>query len=68
MGSVLRVTEGTLAPVSCLEEGRPTCARMAVCRTLTMWEGLDRVIREYLDSYTIADLVRVDEPGNDYVI
>lgn len=68
VGNILRVTEGSLAPVSCLEEGKPVCPRMSQCRTLTMWEGLDRAIRTYLDGYTVADLMRVDEPGNDYVI
>jgi Rrf2 family protein len=68
VGNILRVTEGSLAPVSCLEEGKPVCPRMSQCRTLTMWEGLDRAIRTYLEGYTVADLMRVDEPGNDYVI
>ena len=66
-GAVLRLMEGTLAPVACLEEGRPACPRMAICRTLSMWEGLDRLIREYLDGYTIADLMATDE-GFDYII
>ena len=65
---VLRLTEGSLSPVACLESGAAPCARAAVCRTLSMWQGLDRVIREYLNGYTIADLTRVDVPGNDYVI
>ena len=68
VGNILRVTEGSLAPVSCLEEGKLACPRMSTCRTLTMWEGLDRAIRTYLEGYTVADLMRVDEPGNDYVI
>ena len=67
VGAVLRLMEGTLAPVACLEEGRPACPRMAICRTLPMWEGLDRLIREYLDGYTIADLMATDE-GFDYII
>ena len=65
---VLRLTEGSLSQVACLESGAAPCARAAVCRTLSMWQGLDRVIREYLNGYTIADLTRVDVPGNDYVI
>ena len=68
VGHVLRLTEGSLAPVSCLEEGAPLCGRMADCRTLHMWQGLGETIRQYLDSYTIADLMWVDTPGNDYVI
>jgi Rrf2 family protein len=68
VGAILRLTEGSLAPVSCLEDGALPCSRAARCRTLSLWQGLDRVIQEYLESYTIADLTRPDEPGNDYVI
>lgn len=68
VGSILRLTEGTLSPVSCLEEGATPCAKMASCRTLNLWQGLDQVIYEYLESYTIADLMRVEEQGNDYII
>ena len=41
---------------------------MAQCRTLSLWQGLDRVINEYLDSITIADLMHQGAPGDDYVI
>ena len=68
VGRVLRLTEGTLAPVACLEQGSPVCQRAADCRTIAMWKGLDEVIREYLDGYTIADLMQSAQPGNDYVI
>lgn len=68
VGQILELTEGTLAPVSCLEKGGVPCERAAECRTLPLWQGLDRVIREYLADYTLADLLRPDEPGNDYVI
>ena len=68
VGTVLRLTEDSLAPVACLGEDAPSCARMTTCRTLPMWEGLYKLISEYLDGYTIADLMRVDQPGNDYII
>ena len=68
VGRVLRLTEGSLAPVACLEESAPSCVRMADCRTLPMWQGLNNMINEYLDRFTIADLMQVDEPGNYYVI
>lgn len=54
---VLQLTEGSLAPVSCLESGSPVCSRAATCRTLTMWQGLDKLINQYLENYTIQDLV-----------
>lgn len=56
IGRILRLTEESLAPVSCLEEGRAACPRMAECRTLSMWQGLDKVITDYLDGITLADL------------
>ncbi|MGM9615203.1 MAG: RrF2 family transcriptional regulator [Oscillospiraceae bacterium] len=68
VGHVLRLTEGSLAPVTCLEPNSPSCGRLAECRTLPMWHGLNKVINEYLDQYTIADLMQVDDPGNNYVI
>ena len=68
VGEILRLCEGTLAPVSCLEQGAEPCRRMAHCRTLPLWKELDTLIRNYLDSRTIADLMWRDEPGNDYVI
>ena len=58
VGHILRLTEESLAPVSCLEEGRAPCPRMADCRTLSMWQGLDKVIAEYLDNITLADLAK----------
>ena len=68
VGSILRLTEESLAPVACLDGNADSCPRMAQCRTLSLWQGLDRVIKEYLDSVTIADLMRQGTPGDDYVI
>lgn len=67
-GQILRVMEGSLAPVACLEEGSAPCARVASCRTLSLWSGLNDLIRDYLDRFTIADLMKKDEDGFDYVI
>lgn len=68
VGEILRLTEGSLAPVACLESGARPCPRMAQCRTLPMWEGLDRLISQYLDGITVADLMRRDTGALDYVI
>ena len=68
VGQVLRCMEGSLAPVACLEEGAEPCRRAAECRTLEFWRGLDRVIRSYTDGFTLADLMRNGEDGNEYVI
>ena len=65
---VLRLTEGTLAPVSCLEEGGRPCARAASCRTLPLWKGLNQVVTEYLAGVVLQDLVSREDEGFDYVI
>jgi len=57
-GSILRLTEDSLSPVACLEEDAAPCSRAALCPTLPLWQGLERVINEYLDSVTLADLLR----------
>ena len=68
VGAILRLTEDSLAPVSCLGPGAAVCARAAECRTLHMWQGLDKVINEYLDNVTIADLMKSGAAGDNYVI
>ena len=68
VGTILRLTEDSLTPVNCTGQGEGSCPRMAECRTLSVWQGLDRVINQYLDGITVADLMRSGEPGNDYVI
>ena len=68
VGEILRLTEGSLAPVACLEPGSEACPRAAECRTLSLWRGLDKVINDYLDDFTLADLMHSDPGGYDYVI
>ena len=68
VGEVLEIMEGTLAPVACLESGAPPCARASACRTLEFWRGLDAAIRGYTQRFTIADLMRKEDGGNDYII
>ena len=68
VGSILRLTEDSLAPVSCIDRGPESCPRMADCRTLTMWQGLAKVIDEYLDGITVADLMKTGAAGDYYVI
>ena len=64
VGSILRLTEESLAPVSCLDQDAGSCPRMGECRTLPLWKGLDEVINNYLDSVTLADLVQSDTAGD----
>ena len=66
-GQILRLMEGSLAPVACLEAGSSPCDRAGECRTLSLWAGLNDVINKYLDQYTLADMLREDG-DYDYVI
>ena len=68
VNQVLRLTEGSLAPVACLESSQPICNRLQMCRTLPMWQGLDELISNYFEGFTIADLAQPVQPGDDYVI
>ena len=68
IGDILRLMEGSLAPVACLEDGALPCARAAECRTLEFWRGLDEVIQKYAGSFCLADLMRAAQPGNEYCI
>lgn len=67
VGSVLKLTEGTLAPVACLENEHNKCSRAANCRTLPMWTELDRLIDNYLEGITVGNLAKNISDGN-YVI
>lgn len=58
---ILRLTEGSIVPVSCLECSPNRCDRADGCKTLPMWEKLNELICGYLDSVTLADLL--DQPG-----
>ena len=58
IGDILRLTEGSLAPVACLEKNAEQCPKQNVCRTVGMWRKLDELIETYLDSVTIADLMK----------
>lgn len=68
VGSILRLTEGSMATVACLDQPAEACPRIAVCRTLPMWQKLDQMVNDYFDSITLADLASPPQSGNDYVI
>lgn len=57
-GDILRVTEGSLAPVPCTGEAGGQCERQEECAAIAFWDGLNRVISEYVDSVTLADLIK----------
>ena len=70
VGMILRLTEGTLAPVSCLEDEENQCPRNAFCQTLFVWEKLYKAINETADSITLQDIIDRSgaKDGGDYCI
>ena len=58
IGEILRLTEGDLAPVACLEKGARPCERVGSCRTLPLWRELNELVNGFLDGKTLADLIR----------
>jgi len=57
VGEILRAAEGSLAPVACLDDEINQCPRKDDCLALPLWEGLNRVIQDYVDHITLADLL-----------
>ncbi len=70
VGQILRLTEGSLSPVSCVDQDPVECERSEDCVTLPIWRGLSKVINEYLDSITLQDILdqQRERYANDYVI
>lgn len=69
VGSILRLTEGSMKPVACLEDEPNQCSRAGECVTLHLWKMLDEAIEGVLDKVTLQDLKDwYEEMGNDYVI
>lgn len=58
VGSILKLTEGSLAPVSCTTQGASACSRSTCCQTLPMWERLETMIDEFFEGITLAGLLR----------
>ena len=57
VAEILRISEGGLSPVKCLEDEPNRCERSGYCKTLSMWQGLEKVIHNYLDCITIQDII-----------
>ena len=58
VGSILKLTEGSLAAVSCTAQGASACSRTTCCQTLPMWEKLEKMIDEFFEGITLADLLK----------
>ena len=65
---ILSATETGLAAVACLEQDANPCARCCDCMTLPVWQGLDKVVKDYLGGITLQDVLDRRNVGNDYVI
>ena len=57
VGGILKLTEGSLATVSCTSQGPAACSRSTCCQTLPMWERLDKMIDDFFEGITLADLL-----------
>ncbi len=57
VGDILRVMEGNLSPVECVSSGEIECPMAESCATVNFWKGLDDVVNNYIDSYTLKDLL-----------
>lgn len=64
VGSILKLIEGTIAPISCPELNGGQCKRAEQCRTLSMWKKLNDMINDYLSGITIADLMAGGQWGD----
>jgi len=62
IGSILKLTEGSLAAVSCTTQGPAACSRSECCQTLPMWERLDKMVDDFFEGITLADLLK-EEPN-----
>ena len=70
VAEILRMTEGSLCPVACLEDDPIECERSSECATLPIWKGLYKVINDYLENITLQDILdgQKEQYSNDYVI
>ena len=69
VGMILRLTEGSLAPVECVEEEETLCSRKQTCATFTVWKKMHDAINSVVDNITLADLVEISEKQADnYII
>lgn len=70
IGMILRVTEGSLAPIACIEDSPNECERSGECITLDFWKKLNDAINNVVDNITLADLIDNynAKVGNNYII
>lgn len=64
IGSILKLTEGSLAAVSCTTQGPAACSRSECCQTKPMWDKLDKMIDDFFEGITVADLLQ-EQPAKE---
>lgn len=65
VGMILRLTEGSMAPVACLEENAPECERCERCETLDVWKEIYAAVNQVIDNVTLADLMEKKKKARD---
>lgn len=65
VGAILRLTEGSMAPVACVEEDAEYCEREKYCATVELWRRINQAVNEVIDHTTLADLVKIQQEKND---
>lgn len=70
VGSILKLIEGSLAPVSCVTEDEKDCERYGACATYFVYEKINEAVNDVVEHITLEDLVERDKrlSGNDYTI
>lgn len=71
VGDILRMTEGSLCPVDCVEKGAKVCPRCSDCLTLPIWQEYTKMVNDYFDSISLADILdrrEKERKAGDYVI
>ena len=58
VGSILKLTEGSLSAVSCTSQGAAACSRTECCQAKPMWDKLDKMIDDFFEGITIGDLLK----------
>ena len=66
VGEILRLTEGSLSPVACVDPEPAECDKMATCPMLPVWKGLAKVIDDYLDGITLGDILDSMSANDEY--
>ena len=68
IGEILKATEGSIAPVNCLEDEVNGCSRSHLCSTVGFWQGLNNVINDYLESHTLGELMEIEKANQEKTI